>query len=74
MATATATRARVFKVRGALKVEATDSLGTPVVVISDGCESVVIPAVAVVDLIAQLRRAAVHHDVTLVHPGVGVGA
>ncbi|MFT4288685.1 hypothetical protein [Nocardioides sp.] len=40
-----------------LKVEVTDSLGMPVVVISDGVESVLVSPESLSGLVAQLRRA-----------------
>jgi hypothetical protein len=74
MAVRAAVPSRVFKVAESrvLRVEATDSLGVAVAVISDGVESVVVPSVAIAGLIAQLRRAEVALDLA-VTPGVVSG-
>ncbi len=45
--------------RSGLRVEQTDSLGVPVVIVSDGTEHIVVPAERLRDLVAMLKRAEV---------------
>lgn len=47
------------KIARGVKVELTDSLGVPVVLVSDGTETAVIPVAVLGDLINMLRRAQV---------------
>ena len=75
MASVVGGRRRVFPVmRGSdVTVEATDSLGVPVVVISDGVEAIVVPSIGLSALIAAIRRAEVALDLDAVRPMARAG-